>query len=228
MSRATPASAALSEPLVLALPKGRILDEVMPLLARAGIRPEASFADPDSRQLRFATDDATIELIRVRSFDVATFVAFGAAALGVVGSDVLAEFDYPEVYAPVDLGIGRCRLAVAEPAALSAADDPARWSHIRVATKYPEITRRHFAARGVQAECIRLSGAMELAPTLGLCRRIVDLVSSGRTLKANNLVEVEHIADVTARLVVNRAALKTDPDGVGLWVERIRAAVDAR
>jgi ATP phosphoribosyltransferase len=225
------AAEADARPLVLALPKGRILEEVMPLLARAGIRPEADFADPESRQLRFRTRSPAelpaIEIIRVRSFDVATFVAFGAAALGVVGSDVLMEFDYPEVYAPVDLKLGRCRLAVAEPAALSKADDPTRWSHIRVATKYPEITRRHFAARGVQAECIRLSGAMELAPTLGLCRRIVDLVSSGRTLMANNLVEVEHIADVSARLVVNRGALKTDPEGVGLWVERIRESVDA-
>jgi ATP phosphoribosyltransferase len=215
------------EPLILALPKGRILGEVLPLLARAGIRPEAAFADPADRQLRFRTNRPGLEIIRVRSFDVATFVAFGAAALGVVGSDVLMEFDYPEVYAPVDLKVGRCRLAVAEPASLSRQDDPSRWSHIRVATKYPEITRRHFAARGVQAECIRLSGAMELAPTLGLCQRIVDLVSSGATLRANNLVEIEQIADVTARLVVNRAALKTDPEGVGAWVERIREAADA-
>jgi len=215
------------EPLVLALPKGRILAEVMPLLALAGIRAEQSFDDPDDRQLRFRTNRPGIEIIRVRSFDVATFVAFGAAALGIVGSDVLMEFDYPEVYAPVDLKVGRCRLAVAEPASLSCKDDPSRWSHIRVATKYPEITRCHFAARGVQAECIRLSGAMELAPTLHLCQRIVDLVSTGATLRANNLVEVERIADVTARLVVNRAALKTDPEGVGAWVERIREAADA-
>ena len=223
---AAPASTA-GEPLVLALPKGRILDEVLPLLARAGIEPEPAFADPDSRRLRFRCSVPGLEIIRVRSFDVATFVAFGAAALGVVGSDVLLEFDYPEVYAPVDLQVGRCRLAVAEPASLSRDDDPSRWSHIRVATKYPEITRRHFAARGVQAECIRLSGAMELAPTLGLCQRIVDLVSTGATLKANNLVEVEHIAEVTGRLVVNRAALKTEPQSVGGWVERIREAVDA-
>jgi len=215
------------EPLILALPKGRILDEVMPLLARSGIRPEAAFADPADRQLRFATNRPDIAIIRVRSFDVATFVAFGAAALGIVGSDVLMEFDYPEVYAPVDLKIGRCRLAVAEPAQLSCDDDPSRWSHIRVATKYPGITRRHFAARGVQAECIRLSGAMELAPTLGLCQRIVDLVSTGATLRANNLVEIEQIAEVSARLVVNRAALKTDPERVGAWVERIREAADA-
>ena len=215
------------EPTILALPKGRILDEVLPLLRRAGIRPEPAFADPGDRQLRFRTNRRDLEIIRVRSFDVATFVAFGAASLGIVGSDVLMEFDYPEVYAPVDLKIGRCRLAVAEPAQLSRQDDPTRWSHIRIATKYPEITRRHFAARGVQAECIRLSGAMELAPTLGLCQRIVDLVSTGATLKANNLVEVERIAEVTARLVVNRAALKTDPDGIGVWVERIREAADA-
>jgi ATP phosphoribosyltransferase len=227
-SESTRSDTALAgEPLVLALPKGRILDEVLPLLARAGIEPEPAFADPDSRRLRFRSSVPGLEIIRVRSFDVATFVAFGAAALGVVGSDVLLEFDYPEVYAPVDLQVGRCRLAVAEPASLSRDDDPSRWSHIRVATKYPEITRRHFAARGVQAECIQLSGAMELAPTLGLCQRIVDLVASGATLKANNLVEVEHIADVTARLVVNRAALKTGPESVGGWVERIRGAVDA-
>ena len=215
------------DPLILALPKGRILDEVMPLLARAGIRPEAAFADPAGRQLRFRTNRRDVEIIRVRSFDVATFVAFGAAALGIVGSDVLMEFDYPEVYAPVDLKVGRCRLAVAEPAQLSRGDDPSRWSHIRVATKYPEITRRHFAARGVQAECIRLSGAMELAPNLGLCQRIVDLVSTGATLSANNLVEIEQIAEVTTRVVVNRALLKTDPDGIGAWVERIREAADA-
>ncbi len=215
------------EPTILALPKGRILGEVMPLLARAGIKPEAAFDDPDDRQLRFRTNRRDLQIIRVRSFDVATFVAFGAAALGIVGSDVLMEFDYPEVYAPVDLKVGRCHLAVAEPARLSRQDDPTRWSHIRVATKYPEITRRHFAARGVQAECIRLSGAMELAPTLGLCERIVDLVSSGATLRANDLVEIERIADVTARLVVNRAALKTDPDRIGGWIEAIREAADA-
>lgn len=215
------------DPLVLALPKGRILEEVRPLLDRVGIRPEAAFDDPGSRQLRFATNLPHIGIIRVRSFDVATFVAFGAAHLGVAGNDVLMEFDYPEIYAPLDLKIGRCRLSVAEPGEMVAQDDPARWSHVRVATKYPEITRRHFAARGVQAECIKLNGAMELAPTLGLCRRIVDLVSTGSTLRANGLVEVEHIADVTSRLVVNRAALKTMPDEVGGWIEKFREAVDA-
>ena len=211
-----------SETLVLAVPKGRILRELLPLLQRAGIEPEPAFADENARQLRFATNHPDLEIIRVRSFDAATFVAFGAAQLGVAGNDILMEFDYPELYAPVDLGIGRCRLVVAEPRALVRRDDPARWSHIRIATKYPAITRRHFAARGVQAECIKLNGAMELAPGLGLCRRIVDLVSSGATLAANDLVEVEKIAEVSARLIVNRAALKTRSETVSRWIDRFR------
>ncbi len=213
--------------LVLALPKGRILGELIPVMARAGIEPEPAFADPDSRQLRFATNHEALGIIRVRSFDVATFVAFGAAHLGVAGNDVLMEFDYPEIFAPLDLDIGHCRLVVAAPAELVARDDPARWSHVRVATKYPEITRRHFAARGVQAECIKLNGAMELAPGLGLCRRIVDLVSTGRTLDANGLIEVETIARITSRLLVNRTALKTRAADVRGWVERFREATRA-
>lgn len=216
-----------NEPLVIALPKGRILDEVMPLVRRAGIEPEPAFDDPKSRLLRFATNHKNISIVRVRAFDVATFVAFGAAQIGVAGNDVLMEFDYPEVYAPLDLGIGRCRLMVAEPAELRRTDNPGRWSHVRVATKYPSITQRHFAARGVQAECIKLNGAMELAPSLGLCRRIVDLVSTGATLKANGLVEIETIAHVTSRLVVNRAALKTRPSEVGGWIRRFQEVLDA-
>lgn len=199
----------------------------MPLVRRAGITPESAFDDPASRQLRFATNDPNLSIIRVRSFDVATFVAFGAAQLGVAGNDVLMEFDYAEIYAPLDLKVGRCRLAVAEPAEMVETDDPSRWSHVRVATKYPAITRRHFAARGVQAECIQLSGAMELAPQLRLCRRIVDLVSTGRTLTANGLVEVEQIAAITSRLVVNRVALKTRYDEIGGWIERFREVTRA-
>lgn len=223
----TPMPANANEPLVLALPKGRILEEAMPLVRAAGILPEAEFDDPDSRKLRFATNHAHISIIRVRSFDVATFVAFGAAQLGVAGNDVLMEFDYPELYAPLDLGIGQCRLAVAEPAEMVATDDPRRWSHVTVATKYPTITQRHFARRGVQAECIKLNGAMELAPALGLSRRIVDLVSSGATLKANGLVEVEEIAQITSRLIVNRAALKTRPAELAGWIERFREVARA-
>lgn len=215
------------EKLVLALPKGRILDEVMPLVRSAGIEPEVAFDDPKSRALRFATNHPHIDIIRVRSFDVATFVAFGAAHIGVCGNDVLMEFDYPDIYAPLDLNIGHCRLAVAEPEDMIDGDDPSRWSHVRVATKYPHVTRTHFAARGVQAECIKLNGAMELAPTLGLCRRIVDLVSTGNTLKANGLREIEHIADVTSRLIVNRAALKTRPTDIQPWIDRFSEVVNA-
>ncbi len=217
----------VSEPLVLALPKGRILAQVMPLLARAGIKPEAAFSADETRRLWFDTEDSSLKLIRVRSFDVATFVAFGAAHLGIVGSDVLMEFPYSELYAPLDLGIGRCRLVVAEPAELVETDDPARWSHIRIATKYPQLTRAHFEARGVQAECIKLNGSIELAPRLGLCRRIVDLVETGATLKANGLVEVEQIAEVTSRLIVNRAAMKTRSSEIQGWIDRLAEAVDA-
>lgn len=215
-----------TQTLVLALPKGRILKEALPLLARAGIEPEAAFMDDNSRQLQFSTNVPGLSIIRARSFDVATFVAFGAAHMGVAGSDVLMEFDYQENYAPLDLGIGTCRMMVAQPKEMAAEDDPSRWSHVSVATKYPEVTRKHFAARGVQAECIKLNGAMELAPALGLAKRIVDLVDSGRTLAANGLVEIEHIADVSSRLVVNRAALKTRPHLVSGWIEKFQIAVD--
>jgi ATP phosphoribosyltransferase len=215
-----------TDKLILALPKGRILGEALPLLARAGIEPEPEFSDPATRKLRFDTSDPGIEIIRVRAFDVATFVAFGAAHFGVAGSDVIMEFDYPELYAPLDLDIGKCRLSVAAPQSVVAVDNPARWSHVRVATKYPNLTQRHFARRGVQAECIKLNGAMELAPTLGLCRRIVDLVSTGGTLKANGLVEIETIAQISSRLVVNRAALKTRATTLTGWIDRIREATE--
>src|SRR6202012_2568160 len=144
---------------------------------------------------------------------------------GVAGNDVLMEFDYSEIYAPLDLGIGRCRMAVAAPADWVEHEDPRSWSHIRIASKYPEIARRHFAARGVQAECIKLNGAIELAPLLGLCRHIVDLVQTGATLKATGLIEIERIAEVSSRLIVNRPALKTRPEEVGGWIERFREAI---
>ncbi len=210
------------ERLTVALPKGRILKEAMPLVRAAGIEPEADFDDPNSRKLQFATSLPHLDIIRVRSFDVATFVAFGAAHIGICGNDVLMEFDYPDLYAPLDLGIGRCRLVVAEPESLCAGDDPTGWSHVRIATKYPTVTRRHFAKRGVQAECIKLNGAMELAPGLGLAQRIVDLVETGSTLRANGLAEVEVITPVSSRLIVNRTALKTRPEEIGDWIDRFR------
>jgi ATP phosphoribosyltransferase len=217
----------VTTPLILALPKGRILSECGPLLARAGVVPAPDYADEDSRRLRFPTDDPMLDVVRVRPFDVATFVAFGAAHIGICGADVLMEFDYPEIYAPLDLGIGKCRVSVAEPLETAGSDDPSRWSQVRVASKYPNITRRHYASRGIHAEVVHLNGAMELAPGLGLCRMIVDLVQTGSTLKANGLLETEVIAPVTSRLIVNRTALKTQPEAVGAWIARFRAALDA-
>ncbi len=212
--------------LILAVPKGRLSTELLPLMALAGIEPEPDFHNEKTRRLSFETNLNNLRLIRVRSFDVATFVAFGGAHLGVTGQDTLLEFDYPEVYAPLDLGIGRCRLSLAEPIELAAKDDPSRWSHVRIATKYPEATRRYFALRGVHAECVKLSGAVELAPSLGLCQRIVDLVESGQTLKENGLVEVERIADISARLIVNRAAWKTQSAALDLLVERFQGVIN--
>jgi ATP phosphoribosyltransferase len=211
--------------LVIALPKGRILDEAGPLLARAGIFPEADYADESSRRLRFPTNHPELDAIRVRSFDVATFVAFGAAQLGICGGDVLQEFDYPEVYAPLDLGIGKCRISVAEPKDEAGSTDFARTSCLRVASKYPNLAKKHFAAKGVQAEIVALNGSMELAPGLGLSRVIVDLVQTGSTLKANGLVETDIIAQVSSRLIVNRIALKTRPDEIGAWIEAFRKAL---
>lgn len=210
-------------PLILAVPKGRILAELRPILDAVGIHPEAAFDDTASRKLKFATSVPGLHIIRVRAFDVATFVAFGAAQLGIAGNDVLLEFDYSELYAPVDLGIGVCRISVAQPA--NAAAMTSLSSHVRVATKYPHITRQHYAAKGLQAECIKLNGAMELAPSLGLASRIVDLVSTGGTLKANGLKEVDVIHHVTSRLIVNRAAYKTRSPEIAPWVDKFRAAV---
>ncbi|MBA4009529.1 MAG: ATP phosphoribosyltransferase [Erythrobacter sp.] len=203
--------------LTFAVPKGRILDEALPVMARAGVEPDAEFHDPKSRALAFACTRPDMRLIRVRAFDVATFVAHGAAQVGIVGSDVIEEFDYADLYAPVDLGIGLCRLSVARMA--NDTDEGSSVSHLRVATKYPGLTRRHFAAAGVQAECVKLNGAMELAPSLGLARQIVDLVSTGTTLRENGLVETAVILEISARLIVNRTALKTD--------RRVAALVDA-
>lgn len=201
-------SQATSTQLTFAVPKGRILEEALPVMARANVVPEDGFHDKANRSLSFETTRDDMRLIRVRAFDVATFVAHGAAQVGIVGSDVIEEFDYADLYAPVDLDIGHCRLSVARMA--DDVEEPSGVSHLRVATKYPSLTRRHFEARGIQAECVKLNGAMELAPSLGLARQIVDLVSTGTTLKMNGLVETSRIIDITARLIVNRAALKTD------------------
>lgn len=210
----------MAEPLIFAVPKGRLLDEALPLMTRSGVVPEAEFHDKNSRALSFACEDSDMRIIRVRAFDVATFVAHGAAQVGIVGSDVVEEFAYSDLYAPVDLDIGHCRLSVAEPVGAQNGTT----SHLRVASKYPNLTRRHYERQGIQAEVVKLNGAMELAPGLGLASRIVDLVSTGRTLKDNGLVETATILQISARLIVNRAALKTD-ERVAALVDRFRALV---
>lgn len=211
-------------PIIFAVPKGRILKELMPILAKAGIEPEADFKNDESRKLKFATNIENFFIIRVRSFDVATFVSSGAAQLGVAGNDVLMEFDNPEIYSPLDLKIGGCRLSLCQ-----RGDDPAfdlqKISHVKVATKFPNTTRRYFADKGIQAECIELSGAMELAPLLKLSPVMVDLVATGSTLKANNLVEIAKIADISSRLIINRVAYKTRTGVLEGLVSRFSAAI---
>lgn len=214
-----------AEKLILAVPKGRILKELKPLLKGCGIVPSSDFFDDNSRALQFKTNNKNLDIIRVRSFDVATFVAYGAAHLGICGSDVLEEFDYTELYSPLDLNIGHCRLSIAMPANDAKKENADRHSHVRVATKYPNLTAKHFATHGVQAECVKLSGAMEIAPALNLCSHIVDLVSTGATLKANGLAETETILEISSRLIVNRTALKTMPEAIGGWIEAFKQAV---
>lgn len=211
--------------LVIAVPKGRIQEELAPLFQKVGIYPEEAFFNESERQLQFRCKDSDISLIRVRSFDVPTFVAFGAAHIGIAGSDVLMEFDYQDLYAPLNLDIGHCRLSIAQPEEMKDTD-LSQLSHLRVATKYPNITRKHFANLGIQAECIKLNGAMELAPRLGLARHIVDLVSSGKTLSANGLREVQVIAQISSRLIVNRAAFKTRSAEIGDLIERFRQVLE--
>ena len=196
--------------IIIALPKGRILKQVLPIFDKVGIIPEKSFFNEKDRKLKFETNIPNIKLIIVRSFDVATFLIYGAAHIAIIGSDVLEEFNHSEIYSPLDLKIGLCRLVVATTKEILSDEDPLTWSYVRVATKYPNLTSEHFKKRGVHADCIKLNGAMELAPSMGLCRRIVDLSESGETLKANGLIEIEEIMKVSTRLAVNRNAYKTN------------------
>ena len=191
----------------IALSKGRIFDETAPLLARAGIRPKA---DPDSsRKLIIGTNRRNVRLVVVRATDTPTYVQHGGADLGIAGRDVLAEHGAEGLYQPVDLGIAACRMMVAVPRGFDYASAVRQGARLRVATKYLNTARAHFAAKGVHVDLIRLYGSMELAPLVGLADAIVDLVSTGRTLKANGLVAVEELMPVSARLIVNQAALKT-------------------
>ena len=213
----------MSATINIALSKGRVLADTLPLLARAGITP---LEDPDkSRKLIFDTNNPDIKLTIIRASDVPTYVQFGAADLGVSGKDVLMEYDGEGIYELLDLNIARCRLMVAEPEQLAKQDDPEKWTRLRIATKYVNITKRHFAAKGIQTDIIKLYGSMELAPLVGLADRIVDLVSTGATMKANKLVEVEHIADISSWLVANKASMKMKHEAVKGLVDKLRAAV---
>ncbi|MEO6352645.1 MAG: ATP phosphoribosyltransferase [Burkholderiaceae bacterium] len=192
--------------LTLALSKGRIFDETLPLLEAAGIRVTE---DPEtSRKLILATTNPQLRVIIVRASDVPTYVQYGAADFGVAGKDVLIEHGGEGLYQPIDLNIAHCRMSVAVQAGFDYASAVRHGARLRVATKYTQIAREHFAAKGVHVDLIKLYGSMELAPLIGLSDAIVDLVSTGNTLRANNLVEVEHIMDISSRLVVNQAALK--------------------
>lgn len=207
-----------SDQLVLALSKGRILTETLPLLASIGITPLDDLSV--SRKLILDTTKPDIKLVVVRASDVPTYVEYGAADLGVAGKDVLLEYEGTGFYEPLDLQIARCRLMTAGPVAPTVVP-----TKLRVATKYAGITRRWYAERGVQVEVIKLYGAMELAPLVGLADRIVDLVDTGNTLRANGLAPLEHICDISARLIVNKAAMKTKHARVTALVAALRAAV---
>jgi len=212
----------MTESIKIALSKGRILEESLPLLARAGIEVENPLK---SRKLIIDTNVPGTQIVIIRAADVPTYVQFGAADLGIAGRDVLMEVDGHDLYELLDLKIARCRLMVAEPAGLAARDDPKAWTRVRVATKYVNITRRHFSAKGIQTDIIKLYGSMELAPLVGLSDRIVDLVETGNTLKANGLTEIEKLADISAWLVGNQASMKMKHATLKPLVERFRQAV---
>jgi ATP phosphoribosyltransferase len=209
----------------IALSKGRIFDETAPLLARAGIRPKQ---DPEhSRKLIIGTNKRDLRLIVVRASDTPTYVQHGGAEIGIAGRDMLVEHGGAGLYQPLDLGIAKCRMVVAVRKGFDYAGAVRQGARLRVATKYLNITREHFAAKGVHVDLIRLYGSMELAPLTGLADAIVDLVASGNTLKANALAEVEEIMQISARLVVNKAALKLDREPIRALIDSLATAVAA-
>ena len=209
--------------ITLALSKGRIFDETLPLLAAAGIEV---LEDPErSRKLILPTNRPEVRVVLVRATDVPTYVEYGGADLGVTGLDVLIEHGGAGLYQPLDLGIARCHMAVAAPVGFDYASAVRQGSRITVATKYTTIARRFFGEKGVHVDLVKLYGSMELAPLTGLAEAIVDLVSTGKTLKANNLAEVERIMDISARLVVNQAALKLKTASIRRIIDAFAAAV---
>ena len=211
--------------IIIAIPRGRIIKELKTILMKTTFAPETEMFDDKSRKLTFLSKNKDINFIKVRAFDACTFVAFGAAQIGIAGEDVIKEFDYSEVYAPLELNIGHCRLSVAALKTLLKKEDPETWSNIRVATKYPNISKEYFANKGIQVEAIKLNGSMELAPSLNMCRRIVDLVSTGATLKANGLKEIDKIMKVQSKLIVNRSAFKTNNKKIQTIMDEIKSLV---
>ena len=208
----------MKDVITIAISKGRILDESLPLLARAGVRP---LDDPDTtRKLVFATNQAGVRLIVIRATDVPTYVLNGGADLGIAGKDVLMECDNDNLYEPLDLKIARCRLMLAAPK-----DATELTGRLRVATKYVMTTRNYFAEKGQQVEIIKLYGSMELAPVLGLSDLVVDLVNTGNTLKENGLVALENIADISSRLIVNKAAMKMKQELIKPLIRRLAGAI---
>lgn len=211
--------------LTIALSKGRIFEETLPLLAAAGIVPAE---DPESsRKLIIGTNHADVRLVIVRASDVPTYVQYGAADLGIAGRDVLIEHGGEGLYQPLDLNIAKCKMMVAVENGFDYQNAVRQGARLKVATKYPKIAREHFAAKGVHVDIIKLYGSMELAPLVGLADAIVDLVSTGGTLRANNLVAVEHIIDISSRLVVNQAALKLKYDRIQPVLDAFASAVPA-
>ena len=209
----------------MAVPKGRILKELNPLLKDIGIEPEEDFFNKDSRKLMFNTNISFLNIIRVRSFDVATFVAIGAAQIGIAGDDVLNEFNYEEIYNILDLKIGKCRLSIARTKSTMSKESE-KQGHILVATKYKNTVTNYFAKKGIRAECIKLNGAIELAPKLGICSTIVDLVSTGKTIKENNLEETEVLLKITSKLIINKIAYKLMNDNITSIVEKFKKIID--
>ena len=203
----------LSTKKILAIPKGRVNEEVIPLIESIGIKAEDDFYEDNSRKLLFSTNIKNFFLTKVRNFDVPTIVAFGGADLGIVGSDVLEEVDYDEIYVPVDLNIGKCSLVLAKEKNNKNNLKNIN-SRIKIATKYPIATQKFFEQKGNQIECVKLNGAIEIAPKLGISQMIVDLVSTGKTLKENNLEIVEKIRDISSKLIVNRVSSKIQSDDI--------------
>ncbi len=211
--------------IILAVPKGRILEELIPVLEKADIKPEESFFESESRKLLFGTKQKNINIIRVRAFDVATFVAFGAAQVGIAGDDVLNEFNYNEINKVLDLKIGKCRLSVAKKKQ-NVTNENQNNGHIMVATKYKNTVTNFFAEKGVRAECIKLNGAIELAPKLGICSTIVDLVSTGKTLNENNLVESNILLNITSKLIVNKISYKIMNNEISEIIRKFTRAIN--